>query len=114
VSASSRLRVGIEVPTTEGRQLLLRPLAGGDGVQLAIIGKRGGLVEAVGIALEQTMPLLQHLDAMSEVAWQVRERQSKRDRRAKERRHRAALESNPWLKKPGRAETTTTYVVRPR
>jgi len=67
-------RVGLRIPTTEGRQLLVRPAQGGDGVQLAIIGKRGSMVEAVCIGLDQLSSTVLTIDTVSEWAWEKRAR----------------------------------------
>ncbi len=95
-----RRRVGQHIPTSEGRQLLLRPAAEGDGVQLAIVGKRGSLVEAVGIGLDQATNFLLAFDGMTEIAWGMHQRSERRAKRTRERRHGEALRRNPWLRRP--------------
>lgn len=95
--------IGELIPTSEGRQLLVRPAWRGEGVQIATIGKRGGLVEASCLGLEQVIPFIAAVDGVSELAWAVHERQLKRSRRERERRHAAALASNPWLQKRNRS-----------
>lgn len=57
------------LPTTEGRTLQIRPCLQGEGVQLGIVGKRGGLVEAAGVALTHIPNLILGVDEVSEVAW---------------------------------------------
>jgi hypothetical protein len=83
---------------------MVRPAALGEGVQLAIVGKRGGVVEGVCIGLDQVGGLVLAVDGISEIAWAQRNRQVRRGRRERERRHAAALASNPWLKKRHRQE----------
>jgi hypothetical protein len=114
-AARTRVRVGpvaFFMPTAEDRELAIRPSLEGDGVQLALIGKRGGLVEATTVALENIPGFLVKVDFMAEVAWARQRRLLKRRRREKERRHRAALARNPWLN--GRADPNANYIVRPR
>lgn len=92
------------VPTTEGREVLIRPALLGEGVQLAIVGKRGSLVEAVCIGLDQVGNFVLAVDGISEIAWAQHTKQLRRSRRERERRHAAALAANPWLKKRERRE----------
>jgi hypothetical protein len=87
------------VSTTEGRAVLVRPALHGEGVHLAIVGKRGGLVEGVGIGLDQVANFVLAVDGISEIAWARHTEQLRRSRRERERRHAAALAANPWLKK---------------
>lgn len=104
--------IGELIPTTEGRQLLVRPAWRGAGVQLGIIGKRGSLVEGVGIDLDRLPAAIFAIDGAGELAWELNEKELRRSRRERERRHAEALASNPWLKK--RANDKAAYVVRPR
>jgi hypothetical protein len=57
------------VPGVEGRTLQIRPTLGGDGVQLGIIGKRGGLIEAFCVEHAQIPAFVFALDSVSEEAW---------------------------------------------
>jgi hypothetical protein len=63
------------VPTIDGRTLKIRPCMKGEGVQLGIIGKRGGLVEATSIALTDVPGLILGVDMVSEAAWAEFQRQ---------------------------------------
>ncbi|HET7120320.1 MAG TPA: hypothetical protein VFI17_03590 [Solirubrobacterales bacterium] len=96
--------VAERIPTTEGRAVLVRPALHGEGVHLAIVGKRGGLVEGVGIGLDQVANFVLAVDGISEIAWARHTEQLRRSRRERERRHAAALAANPWLKKRDRRE----------
>ena len=62
-------RLGLLVPGAEGRTLKVRPALGGAGVQLGIIGKRGGMVEAFCADLAQVPSLVLGIDTVSEAAW---------------------------------------------
>lgn len=108
-------RAGAHIATTEGRQLLIRPAARGEGaLQLAVIGKRGSVQEAVGIGLEQIPAVIFALDELFALAWRAREVQQRKSRRARERGHQDALDRNPWLKRRPRAKANATFIVRPR
>lgn len=64
-------RLGIRVAGTEGRTMNVRPTLGGDGIQLAILGKRGGIVEAFSVDLAQIPSLVMGIDLVSEYAWET-------------------------------------------
>jgi hypothetical protein len=106
--------LGTYLPTTEGRQVFVRPTLFGDGVQVAIVGKRGGIVEALGIGLEAVPAFIHAVDSHSERAWEVRQKRARRSVKEKERRYREALASNPWLRKGGSPHASEKYIVRPR
>ena len=106
IGPTGRLETGFRVPTTEGRKLLVRPGADGSGVQVATIGKRGGLVEASMIGLEDVPGFIFAVDRASEIAWGAQEKCRRRERRELERRHKAALERNPWLRKAAGGKVT--------
>lgn len=99
MSLPGGVMLGRRIPTSEGRGLLLRPALFGEGIHLAIVGKRGRIVEGAGIRLDHVPGLILALDGISEVAWAQSQKQLRRSRRDRERRHAAALASNPWLKK---------------
>jgi hypothetical protein len=65
--------IGFKFGLLDGRHLLIRPLLGGEGVQLGIIGKRGGLVEAAQVGLDNASGVLAAIDEASEIAWQERQ-----------------------------------------
>lgn len=109
----------------DGRHLLVRPLTEGAGVQLAIVGKRGGMVDAAPVKLE-TVPRLIHLvDAASEITWAAREKFEQRRLKELERKRAKAYARNPfspeyrgpnpgqWKTAP-RAPLDEPYLVRPR
>lgn len=54
------------LPTACGRSVLLRHCSGDAAIQIGIIGKRGGMVEAVSFDATQLPGLIGYLDQMSE------------------------------------------------
>jgi hypothetical protein len=61
--------LGFKIKGSDGRYLTIRPCHGGDGVQLGILGKRGSLVEAIPIGLDQVPTTLACMDEVLDVAW---------------------------------------------
>lgn len=105
---------GAYVRLTDGRHLLVRPLKEGAGVQLAIIGKRGGLVEAAPVPIDAVLRLILLVDGVSEIAWRAKEKFDRRKTKEMERRHAEALAGNRWLTEPRFMDGEVEYIVRPR
>lgn len=110
-------RFGVELPTVEGRQLLVSPLKAG-GLRLAIIGKQGSMVEATMIGVDQGFPFVRTVDLVLEISMEIRERWLAKYDRERDRRYREALKENGWLNptsgKGPRSDPNATYIVRPR
>ncbi|MFL5901232.1 MAG: hypothetical protein ACJ75S_08555 [Solirubrobacterales bacterium] len=73
-----RLPLGVKVPGSEGRTLRIRPALAGTGVQLAIVGKRGSLVEALCVDLVNVPAVIYGIDGCSEIAWDEFQKQPRR------------------------------------
>jgi hypothetical protein len=109
----------------DGRYLMVRPLTEGAGVQLALIGKRGGVVDAAAIPLDSVPRFIALVDGVSEITWAAWEKFERRKQKELERRLAKGYAANPFTpeymgKHPGRWKTAPRapidepYLVRPR
>lgn len=58
----------LTIPTADGRLVKIRSCLGGEAIQIGIIGKRGGLVEAVSFDAHQLPHLLGALESVADEA----------------------------------------------
>lgn len=103
---------GFTIPAGGGRGVLVRPGRDGDVVQLAILSTRGNIMNAVTLDRRQLPALRDALEQSQEQADHDLMGALSRKKREAKRRHREALERNPWLNGSKSVFPNESYIGR--